>query len=47
MDYIEYRIITKKGRIRYINDFGHLDEVPEGESCFYVFLLDVTDRLEG
>ena len=46
MDYIEYRIITKKGRIRYINDFGHLEEKPDtGENYFYVFLLDVTDRL--
>lgn len=47
MDYIEYRIITKKGNIRYINDFGHLEEDSEtGELFFCVLLLDVTDRLQ-
>ncbi len=46
MDYIEYRIITKKGRIRYIKDFGHLEEAPDmEEKYFYVFLLDVTDKI--
>ena len=47
MDYIEYRIVTKKGNIRYINDYGHMEENPETkEQVFYVLLLDVTDRLE-
>ena len=47
MDYIEYRIITKKGNIRYINDYGHLEEnTARKEPIFYVLLLDVTDRLE-
>lgn len=46
MDYIEYRIITKTGEVRYINDFGHLEEDPvTKEPFFYVLLLDVTDRL--
>ena len=46
MDYIEYRIITQSGQIRYINDYGHLEENPDtGEAYFYVFLLDVTDRI--
>ncbi len=47
MDYIEYRIITKEGKVRYINDYGHLEEDQvTGEPVFYVLLLDVTDRLE-
>ena len=47
MDYIEYRIMTKGGRVRYINDYGHLEEDPvTKEPVFYVLLLDVTDRLE-
>ena len=47
MDYIEYRIITKNGQIRYINDYGHLEKNPKtGEEYFYVFLLDVTDRIK-
>ncbi len=47
MDYIEYRIVTKKGEVRYINDYGHLEEDPvTKEPVFYVLLLDVTDRLQ-
>ncbi len=48
MDYIEYRIITKSGKVRYINDFGHLEEMPNTQDAyFYVFLLDVTDKIES
>lgn len=47
MDYIEYRIITKKGNVRYISAYGHLEENPDtGEQYFYVFLLDVTDKIK-
>lgn len=47
MDYIEYRIITKDGQIRYISDYGHSEEDPDtGETYFYVFLLDVTDKIK-
>lgn len=47
MDYIEYRIITKDGQIRYISDYGHLEEDPStGEKYFYVFVLDVTDKIK-
>uniref|UniRef100_UPI0040559C8A EAL domain-containing protein n=1 Tax=Acetatifactor sp. TaxID=1872090 RepID=UPI0040559C8A len=46
MDYIEYRILRKDGEVRYIYDYGHLEEKKAGEKpCFYVFLLDVTDRI--
>ena len=47
MDYIEYRIITKDGEIRYISDYGHLEEDPNtGEPYFCVFILDVTDKMK-
>ena len=47
MDYIEYRILRKDGQIRYISDYGHLEEDPEtGEEYFYVFVLDVTDKIK-
>ena len=47
MDYIEYRIITKDGEIRYISDYGHLEEDPDtGEPYFCVFILDVTDKMK-
>lgn len=47
MDYIEYRILRKDGRVRYVYDYGHLEEKEEeGQNFFYVFLLDVTDRIQ-
>lgn len=47
MDYIEYRIVRKDGKIRYVYDYGHLEEKKDGDkSFFYVFLLDVTDRIQ-
>ena len=40
-DYVRYRIITKQGEIRYIEDFGHLLHSVNGKSYFYVFIVDV------
>ena len=40
-DYVRYRIITKKGETRYIEDFGHLLHSIDGVSYFYVFIVDV------
>ncbi|MCR5418836.1 MAG: GGDEF and EAL domain-containing protein [Lachnospiraceae bacterium] len=40
-DYVRYRIITKNGDIRYIEDFGHLLHGEGGKSYFYVFIVDV------
>ena len=40
-DYVRYRIITKKGEVRYIEDFGHLLHYDEHRSYFYVFIVDV------
>ncbi|MBP5653621.1 MAG: PAS domain-containing protein, partial [Lachnospiraceae bacterium] len=40
-DYVRYRIITKKGEVRYIEDFGHLLHYDEHNSYFYVFIVDV------
>ena len=44
-DYVRYRIITKQGDVRYIEDFGHLLHMENGKSVFYVFIVDV-DRNE-
>ena len=44
-DYVRYRIITKQGEERYIEDFGHLLHQEGGKSFFYVFIVDV-DRNE-
>ncbi len=40
-DYVRYRIRTKQGEVRYIEDFGHLLHWTNGNSFFYVFILDV------
>ena len=40
-DYVRYRIITQKGDVKYIEDFGHLLHSEGGRSYFYVFIVDV------
>ncbi len=44
-DYVRYRILTKQGEERYVEDFGHLLHWMNGKSFFYVFIVDV-DRNE-
>lgn len=44
-DYVRYRIKSKKGEERYVEDFGHLLHWVNGKSFFYVFIVDV-DRNE-
>ena len=45
LDYVEYRILTKKGNIRYVEDYGHFLQTNVGD-IFYVFISDVTDKTE-
>lgn len=40
-DYVRYRIVTKQGETRYVEDFGHLLHWMNGKSFFYVFIVDV------
>ena len=40
-DYVRYRIETKQGKIRYIEDFGHLLHGKDGRKYFYVYIVDV------
>ena len=44
-DYVRYRMKTKQGEVRYIEDFGHLLHWKNGMSFYYVFIVDV-DRNE-
>lgn len=48
MDFIQYRIVRKDGQIRWLDDYGHLEDYNEkaGEPLFYVFISDVTEQLE-
>ena len=40
-DYVRYRIITKDGKTRYIEDFGHLLHGEHGLSYYYVYIVDI------
>ena len=40
-DYVRYRIITKQGTVRYMEDFGHLVRDHAGNPYFYVYIIDV------
>jgi len=40
-DYVRYRIVTKQGEVKYIEDFGHLLHWKDGKSFYYVFIVDV------
>ena len=40
-DYVRYRIKTKQGEEKYVEDFGHLLHWMNGSSFFYVFIIDV------
>ena len=40
-DYVRYRILTKTGKIRYVEDFGHLVHGEDGVSYYYVYIVDI------
>ena len=43
LDYVEYRILTKKGNMRYVEDYGHFIQTNVG-NMYYVFITDATDK---
>ncbi len=47
LDFIRYRIITKDGRIRWLDDCGHLEDCGSSEESrlFYVFVSDITETI--
>lgn len=40
-DYVRYRIVTRQGDVRYVEDFGHLLHRGDGKSYYYVYIVDV------
>ena len=46
MDYAEYRIIRKDGKIRWVDDYGHYAESKMHGGLYYVFISDITERRE-
>ena len=45
-DHVTYRIIRKDGEIRWVDDYGHFSHSPDYGDIYYVFISDVTDRME-
>ena len=48
-DYVTYRIITKNGRIKRVEDWGHFVHDPELGDIYYVYLhdMDLREQLTG
>ena len=40
-DYVRYRIMTKGGNLKYVEDFGHLVHSQDGMSYYYVYIVDI------
>ncbi len=40
-DYVRYRILTRQGDVRYVEDFGHILHRDDGKSYYYVYIVDV------
>ena len=46
MDYAEYRIIRKDGKIRWVDDYGHYAETKAYGGVYVVFISDITEKHE-
>jgi len=46
LDYVEYRIVTKYGNVRWVEDYGHFIHSGIVGDIFYVFLSDAMERLQ-
>ena len=44
MDYAEYRIIRKDGKVRWVDDYGHYAETKAYGGVYTVFISDITDK---
>ena len=43
LDYVEYRILTKNGNLKYVEDYGHFLKTNAGD-IYYVFITDATAK---
>lgn len=46
LDYVEYRIITNEGEIRWVEDYGHFIHSRFWGDIFYVFIGDATEKID-
>ena len=47
MDYAEYRIIRRDGKIRWVDDYGHYCETKAYGGIYVVFISDITEKREA
>lgn len=46
LDYVEYRINRRDGTVRWVEDYGHFIHTEAYGNIFYVFIEDVTERMQ-
>ena len=46
LDYVEYRILRRDGEVCWVEDFGHLVHDETEGDIYYVFVSDITERIE-
>ncbi|MCR4717960.1 MAG: response regulator [Lachnospiraceae bacterium] len=46
LDYVTYRIISKTGKVKWIEDYGHFSTSEDYGDVFYVFVSDITEKIE-
>ena len=46
LDFVEYRIIRRDGKVRWLDDYGHYIRYDDQNSLYYVFISDITDKYE-
>ena len=46
MYYVEYRILQKNGKLRWVDDYGHFCETKAYGGVFVVFISDITEKRE-
>ncbi|MBR1745519.1 MAG: response regulator [Fibrobacter sp.] len=44
LDYVEYRIVRRDGKIRWLDDYGHYVNSDVYGGLFYVFISDITEK---
>ncbi|MCR5595568.1 MAG: response regulator [Lachnospiraceae bacterium] len=44
LDHVEYRITTRDGKTRWIDDYGHFSHSEDYGDLYYVFLMDITEK---
>ncbi len=44
VDNVEYRILTRKGNVKWLDDYGHFNSSADFGDLYYVFLIDVTEK---